>query len=210
VERVIDGDTFKTTDGRTIRLLNINAPEKNSLLSQEATAFMKQYEGKNVELESTGVDKYQRTIARIYGPDYLNLKLVQEGLASIFLVHEDELNTFAQAEREAVKQQKGIWHHSSFFGCIELSIDPQEEKVRLSCSCPTQIITNWYIKDESRKTYKFQGLCRSIVLASGEGTDTSAELFWHAGNVWNNDRDTAYLFSDKDELVAHVSYGYPQ
>jgi len=32
VERVIDGDTLVLVDGRTIRLLNINAPEKDSPL----------------------------------------------------------------------------------------------------------------------------------------------------------------------------------
>ena len=97
IERVVDGDTFKTSDGRTIRLVNINAPEKDSPLSIQSKNRLKEYENKSVELEIVGTDKYDRLLARLYVPDYMNLKLVEEGLVSIFLVQSEERKLFAQA-----------------------------------------------------------------------------------------------------------------
>ena len=44
ISRVIDGDTVELEDGRTIRLLNINTPEKGRPFSDEATDFLKEYE----------------------------------------------------------------------------------------------------------------------------------------------------------------------
>ena len=209
IERVIDGDTLTTTDGRTIRLVNINAPEKNSPLAQAATTFMKQYEGKEVELEVLGTDKYHRLLGRIYGAEYLNLALVQQGLASIFLVQEDELTTFAQAEKRAVEEGRRIWQHAPEYGCITLDINPEKEYVTITCTCYQGSMKDWYLKDESRKTYKFTGACIHTTLWS-ESAEKAGDLSWGVGNVWNNDRDTAYLFSEKNELVARVSYGYPR
>ncbi|MBM3230252.1 hypothetical protein FJZ22_01180 [Candidatus Pacearchaeota archaeon] len=208
IERVIDGDTFKTTDGRTVRLVNINTPEKESPLSLEAISYMKKYEGTEVMIEILGTDKYHRLLARIYvGKNYLNLDLVQQGLASIFLVQEEERKKFARAEQQAVDASKGIWKKSPFFGCIALAIDEKKEAIQITCTCYADTINGWYLKDESRKTYKFKGLCRNTTLWS-ESAQDATDLSWGVGNVWNNDRDTAYLFTDQHELVARSSYGY--
>ena len=209
IERVIDGDTVKTTDGRTLRLVNINTPEKDSPLAQAAIERMNQYEHQEVSIEIIGTDKYHRLLARVYAPEYLNLRLVEEGLASIFLVQEDELKVFAQAEQQAVETEQGIWKHAPAYGCIDLTVNPEQEFITLSCTCYQGTIEGWYLKDESRKTYKFQGSCISTKLWS-ESAPQATDLSWGVGNVWNNDRDTAYLFSEKHEVVARVSYGYPR
>ena len=57
VSRVIDGDTLVLKDGRTLRLLNINSPEKNSPLSKSSTDFLRYFENKSIEIEITGQDK---------------------------------------------------------------------------------------------------------------------------------------------------------
>ena len=51
VGRVIDGDTLVLNDGRTIRLLNINSPEKSTPLSQESTSLVKLLENETIEME---------------------------------------------------------------------------------------------------------------------------------------------------------------
>ncbi len=211
IARVIDGDTFKTINGETIRLLNINAPEKDTPQSILATAFLKEYENKSLELQITGREKYGRLLARIYSQDkkYLNLELVKKGYASKFLVSQDELKAFDSAEESAIQQGKGIWEPSPFQGCFFVTIEPKKEYLILKNSCQPMSIEGWMLKDESRKQYKFKGtLNDTLLLYSGQGNDTQNKMFWNAGNVWNDDRDSMYLFDSSGKLVLAKSYGY--
>lgn len=209
VERVIDGDTFKTLDGRTIRLLNINAPEKNTASYVKAYEFLKKFENKTIQIEFSGVDKYKRYLGRIYFNDYLNLKLVEEGLASKFLVDENEIKKFADAEKKAIENEKGIWKKSSYWGCFTIKINYKYEMVDIKNNCPSINVNGWMIKDESRKIYTFQSfIIGEVIIHSGSGKDNSTDLFWNAGDVWNNDRDSLYFFDEKGEIAGYEVYGY--
>src|SRR3989344_1081487 len=86
VERVIDGDTIVLQDGRSVRLANINSPEKSSPLYEPSLRETKKLENQTIQIEILGLDKYQRFLGRIYSPNYLNLDLVYTGMASKFLV----------------------------------------------------------------------------------------------------------------------------
>jgi endonuclease YncB( thermonuclease family) len=211
IKRVIDGDTIETADGKTIRLLNINSPEKGSFNAEQAANFLKSFENKTVELEITGTDKYKRSLARIYSleSEYLNLKIVELGLASKFIVQESEIKKFAQAEEEAIKSSLGIWSHSQFFNCFHSDIDYSSEIVYLKSKCGPINMSGWVLKDESRKAYKFSIVLNdSVILHSAKGEDNSTDIFWGAETVWNNDRDTLYLF-DKEGNIAHYEpFGY--
>ncbi len=212
VARVIDGDTLELEDGRVVRLTNINSPEKSSSLYIQSLDYLKDYENETIYFEVLGIEKYGRTLARIYNQnnDYLNLNLVKLGLASKFLVEESELKLFNNAEDEAVKRSEGIWNKSSYSGCVSAEIDEKNEIVNIKNSCTSIDTTSWIAKDESRKEYKFNILLESEVnLHSGKGDDNSTDIFWNAGtNVWNNDRDTIYIFDNENNLVFHKSYGY--
>jgi len=210
ISRIIDGDTLKLEDGRTIRLLNVNSPEKGAIGSNLSSEFLKQFENKSVQIEITGADKYQRNLARIYTPDYINLILVEQGLASKFLVQEDELSEFSKAEESAIKNSLGIWKKSEFFNCLDLSIDKINEKVIIKNSCPEINFNKWFLKDESRKTYTFGNISfEKIILHSGEGDNNSTDIFWgNEGNIWNNDRDSLYLFDSEGGIADYETYGY--
>lgn len=209
VGRVIDGDTLELKDGRMIRLLNVNSPEKNFDNSDLAMAFMKKFENETISLEITGIDKYQRYLARIYSPDYINLELVKQGLASKFLVEDDELKKFDSAEKEAIFSGLGIWQKSKLYGCFDFDIKEKEEMVIIENKCSSVNLKGWMIKDESRKTFIFPDVnVGKIILYSGSGDNNNDKLFWNAGNVWNDDRDSLYLFNDKLEVVGYESYGY--
>jgi endonuclease YncB( thermonuclease family) len=236
IARVIDGDTIETSEGETLRLLNINTPEKNKPGYNQATNYLKQYENHSVLIEDLGADKYQRTLARIYtqegayiksaqpsipsadllsadqnGLVYLNLKIIQEGLAVKFLVDESETKTFAQAETQAIQQQKGIWTHAPEFNCIQSEIDEKAEVITLTNTCSPIQLKDWFLKDESRKTYAFQDitLTNTIALHSGKGNDNQENFYWNLNtNVWNNDRDTLYLFDNQARIVHTKPYGY--
>ena len=210
VSRVIDGDTIVLEDGRHVRLLNINAPEHDSPLSAKSIAFVKQLENKSVDIDITGMDKYNRYLARIYTPDYLNLELVSLGLASKFLVDQNELSEFSEAEENAINNGLGIWNKSVYFGCFESKIDQFKEVVYLKNHCQNISLSGWQIKDESRKIYKFGNISLGeIKIHSSNGKDNSTDLFWNnKGSIWNDDRDSLYLFDDKENIAGYETYGY--
>lgn len=206
-----DGDTILIDTQTTIRLANINAPEKTSPLTEQSKKFLEQYKNKTIHVESLGLDKYGRELARIYSSseEYINFKLVEEGFASKYLVQESELKEFSNAEKKAIFLSKGIWNHSPHYGCLSLEIDKYNEIVTLISNCQISL-ENFKLKDESRKTYTFpQTNSKKINLHSKQGTDNSTDLFWNSKqNIWNNDRDSVYLFDTNNNLVYYSDYGY--
>ncbi|MEM4271300.1 MAG: endonuclease, partial [Candidatus Pacearchaeota archaeon] len=66
------------------------------------------------------------------------------------------------------------------------------------------------IKDESRKIYTFKNITfSSINLHSTIGEDNSTDLFWNSKtDIWNNDRDTLYLFDNEGGIAHYEKYGY--
>ena len=69
VSRVVDGDTVELADGRKVRYLGINTPERGQPFYQEATDFNAELvAGKKVRLEFDvdTIDKYGRTLAHVF------------------------------------------------------------------------------------------------------------------------------------------------
>ena len=208
VSRVIDGDTVELEDGRTIRLLNINTPEKNEPFSTLSKEYLALLVNRSIEIEITGKEKYGRDLGRIYAPEYVNLVLVEEGYASPFLVSESEKKEFREAMNMAFENEEGIWNRSTFYGCIEAEINKKEEYVIISSNCPTNI-KEWVIKDESRKRYILNGLeSKEFVLYSGKGSDNATARYWNQQDVWNNDADSIFIRDAGGNLVYFYSYGY--
>jgi endonuclease YncB( thermonuclease family) len=209
INRVLDGDTVKLEDGRTVRFLNINTPEKGTPGANEATMFLSQYINHTVELEPAGTEKYGRTLGRVYyGDAYLNWEIVRNGLGNVFLANENDLKSFHVAQEKAIDEGLGIWSHSPFYGCTKMTINIKDEFVDLDVVCNVSI-EGWTLSDESTKKYVFAGTReKRIRIYSGYGQDSATEKFWNKGDVWNNDRDSAMLRDTKGLLVDFYSYGY--
>lgn len=205
VSRILDGDTIELTDGRKVRLLNINAPEKGFTYSDLGKEFLSNF--KNLELENEGLDKYGRTLARLYYKDrYLNLEIVKEGFAHSYLVDNSELKIFESAEKEAIKNEKNIWKKSEFYGCLNVEINKYEEYIDIEDECGVDF-TSWTIKDESTKSYKFKSdIDGNFKLFSKKGVDKNNELYWGRENVWNNDHDEIFIRDSNGLLVYYYSY----
>ena len=80
VTKVIDGDTFKTASRkRSVRLANVDAPEKGKPGSVKATnALRNLIGGKKVRIDPVSRDKYGRTVARVYdGRTSVNKKMAR-------------------------------------------------------------------------------------------------------------------------------------
>ncbi|MBH3429487.1 thermonuclease family protein [Pseudomonas alkylphenolica] len=124
VRQVVDGDTLRLNDGRSVRLIGINAPEIGrkgrtsepfaEAARQRLQAFVKASGGEvglvpGVESR----DKYGRTLAHIYGRagDNFEAQLLSEGLGFRVAVAPNVALTDCQgqAERTARQQRLGVW-----------------------------------------------------------------------------------------------------
>jgi len=127
VEEVVDGDTLELENGRTIRMVGIDAPNRGEdFYGRAMEETIKLTEGKKIVLEYDEYqdDKFGRILAYIWipcssqkgcqeGKLMLNKVLVDEGLAKVVLYskrkklkYQDEL---IQAEEEAKEENLGIW-----------------------------------------------------------------------------------------------------
>ena len=73
-------------------------------------------------------------------------------------------------------------------------------------------MTNWRVQDSARHTYTFPPFILNpgamVRLRSGPGSDTATDLYWGIGLVWNNDRDTVYLYDAFGREVDWHRYVY--
>lgn len=120
VTKIIDGDTIIVSGGRTIRLLDIDAPEKDEACYAEAKKRLSELIlGEKVKLEAGPQDKdrYGRWLRYIFlGEDNINLELVKEGLAvaRFFQTNSKYQPAIKKAEFEAQKQKIGcLWQKNS-------------------------------------------------------------------------------------------------
>lgn len=121
VRQVIDGDTLTVSGIGTVRLIGVDAPEKQGGFREaepfgnEATAFLKRLaEGKLVRLEYDGdrKDRYDRTLAYVFLEDgtLVNEAIIRGGWAETYRSFTYRRKPdFLAAEREARAAGRGIW-----------------------------------------------------------------------------------------------------
>lgn len=115
VERVVDGDTLKLSDGRKIRLIGINTPEHDRPLYGEATNTLRELvDGQDItiELDELPHDKFGRTLAYIFRGDlFVNGEIVRRGMAYAFLWPQNRVHAepLLEYQREARQKGVGLW-----------------------------------------------------------------------------------------------------
>ena len=127
VRTVVDGDTLRLSDGRSVRLIGINAPEvgrkgRTSEPYAEAAkrrlqALVKASDGRvGLVPGAEPKDKYGRTLAHIYGRtgDNFEAQLLSEGLGyRVAIAPNVSLSGCQQqAEHTARKSAVGLWRQS--------------------------------------------------------------------------------------------------
>ena len=110
---VKDGDTIQVLiDGQsqTIRLLDIDCPEKNQAFGQKAKKFTSDFcFGKNIKIETNGKDRYGRYLGTVHiNGQNLNKALVKAGLAWHYK-HFSKDQEYAELENEARAKKVGLW-----------------------------------------------------------------------------------------------------
>ncbi len=113
--KVIDGDTIILTDGRKVRYMCVDTPERGEPWNVEATELNRQLvEGETIELRfgKRPTDRYGRTLAmvRVAGINLADT-LISAGLAMVygFSDNADFLPPLIRRQREAIDQRLGIW-----------------------------------------------------------------------------------------------------
>jgi micrococcal nuclease len=110
VLRVIDGDTFETTEKQIIRLNGINAPEKGMCGFETSTkALEKLIDGKRVFLKAVYRDGYKRMISNVYTMNgiYVNEKLAHDGQAIVLQKSKSD-RRLIDASRFATSHKSGL------------------------------------------------------------------------------------------------------
>ena len=120
VSRIVDGDTLRLSDGRTVRLAQVDAPETSQCFGSESTAALRALapEGETVILRRPDTaptrDRYGRTLAEIFvGETSVDEALIREGAAEWYeqYAHEDAdlARRLQAAEAEARAAGRGLW-----------------------------------------------------------------------------------------------------
>lgn len=223
ISRVVDGDTVELADGRRVRYIGINTPERDQPFYQEATALNRELvEGKSVRLEFdvAPMDQYGRLLAYVWiGEMMANMEIVSRGYANVFTVppnvrYEAE---FRAAERDARESGRGLWQLASVpLKITALNADapgndagnPNGEWVEITNQGNERVAMNGFtLKDEANNIYTFGefGLApgAAVRLHSGAGQDDAATLYWglRGKSVWNNNGDMAFLRDNEGILV---------
>lgn len=99
----------------TIRLAEVDCPEDGQPFSKNAKQFTSdKVFGKIISYEVTDIDRYGRTIAKVFYDDfYLSRELIRNGLGWWYY-HYSTDKSLGQLQKEAQQQKKGLFsdkHH---------------------------------------------------------------------------------------------------
>lgn len=112
---VIDGDTIELTDGRRVRYIGIDAPEKKKCFSEDAKEENKRLvAGKAVRLKKdvSETDSYKRLLRYVYVDDiFVNGSLVGDGYAKAWDVPPNKSNKdmLFTLQKDAKDAGRGLW-----------------------------------------------------------------------------------------------------
>ncbi|MFK3797988.1 thermonuclease family protein [Pseudomonas sp. NPDC088444] len=127
VQRVVDGDTLRLSDGRSVRMIGLNAPETGKkgqsaqpfaeAAKRRLQALVDESDGQvSLRVGEQAADHYGRTLANVYGRNGANLEaqLLSEGLGYLVAVAPNVALVGCQqaAENTARQAGLGLWRTS--------------------------------------------------------------------------------------------------
>lgn len=126
VRQVFDGDTVLLKDGRKVRFIGVNTPEKAredraaEPLAKEATEKLVAWQGRSIRLMvgKESRDRYGRLLAHPFDVDGVNITatLLQEGLGFPVAIppNVDFASCYQAVADRARNQGLGVWGHSYY------------------------------------------------------------------------------------------------
>lgn len=186
IDRIIDGDTIES-NGTSIRLLGINAPERGEYFYEEARKFLEDSilnQTANLKYGKEKYDKYHRILAYVFlNGKNINIELVENGYANYY---------FYDGKDEYSDALFGAWET-----CMENKINLCESSTSVCSSCIyvyiNRVINNcgfscdlngWEIKTEGREKFVFN----STLVPGGE-VGFSLDLSNSGGGLFLRDEE---------------------
>jgi micrococcal nuclease len=235
VRDVSDGDSFvvERADGNEarVRLLGINAPERDECLADDASAALADLFDRGavvLERDISDRDSFGRLLRYAYaGETFVNQELVARGLALAGrfppdVAHQPELDA---AEGLAQDARVGVWDpnacgpaDSTDVVIVRTEGDPpgpdnvelNGEYVVLANTGDDPVdLTGWTLRDSSSQNrFVFPiGFTiapdAEVTIRTGPGPDTDDTLQWRLDHpVWDNAGDTAFLVDSNGNVVS--------
>ncbi len=236
---VVDGDSLVVDlDGRReeVRLVGINAPERDECRAGEALAALEGLVG-NADIDLVTAppqdrDRFGRLLRYVVAPGAIpvNLLLVTDGNA--LALHDDhpERAAFATADEGAYEGGNGMWARDACgspgpptIAIADLVYDapgpdaenPSGESVTIGNSGDVPVdLSGWMLRDAS-SVHRFRfpdglvvGPGSAVRVVSGCEAANAGDLTWCAdGAVWSNAGDTAILQTPEGSVVDRLRYG---
>lgn len=118
VARVIDGETLSLSDGRILRLVDIDVPERGPAAAQAKAALAAIIEGQALALKFAGnpKDRQGRVVAELYAGDiWVQSELLRRGLARVAGTADNRIGVpeLLAIERRARRYHRGLWADAS-------------------------------------------------------------------------------------------------
>jgi micrococcal nuclease len=232
VVTIVDGDSLEVlVDGTTeeVRLLGINAPEREECYFDEARAHLTELMGGEAMLTTHGRDQFGRLLAyvTVHGMD-VNRDMLRAGAAIAMSSPHERRSDYIAAEGAAVMDGIGLFSGRACPGGSRSMIDlfveadpsgPDEDNLDLEFVVVTNYgdqpadLSGWALRDESsvnRFAFPIGTLLdpgEEVTVHTSCGDDGPGDLYWCAtGPVWNNDGDTAILLDPGGNPTARYRY----
>jgi micrococcal nuclease len=120
VVKVVDGDTVVLSDGRTLRYIGVDTPERGQPFYEAAKNFNRKLVlGRVVELEFDieRYDRYGRLLAYVFVRDakgkriFVNAELIRNGFAKVYTKPPNVryADLFVRLQEEAREKRRGLW-----------------------------------------------------------------------------------------------------
>ena len=199
VTEVIDGDTFRTQTGYTVRLLGINAPEINDPggdIAKNILSLLIMDKDVRLEIDVTDQDDYGRLLRYVYVGDALvNVEMVRMGYAELRFYPPDTLHyqDMREVEKVAIRNRQGLWS----FPVFQVSDTTDRVLPRVEKSDIEEDVVSW------RDAAKYYGQTKTVEGKVVASNNTGKVCFLNFHKDWRRNFTAVIFASDFKKFPAH-------